>query len=82
MERMGHDSMRAALIYQHKSREGDQRIAAGLSAQLQALIVRGSFVVGKDDHQIRDGGDTAPGLRDFFPGADDGNRTRTISLGS
>lgn len=30
MARMGHDSMRAALIYQHETREGDARIVAAL----------------------------------------------------
>jgi hypothetical protein len=30
MERMGHSSARAALIYQHATRERDQKIAAGM----------------------------------------------------
>jgi integrase len=30
MERMGHSSPRAALIYQHATRERDQKIAAGM----------------------------------------------------
>jgi hypothetical protein len=30
MERMGHSSPRAALIYQHATREGDQAIAAAM----------------------------------------------------
>jgi hypothetical protein len=30
MERMGHSSTRAALIYLHATRERDQRIAAGM----------------------------------------------------
>jgi len=30
MARMGHDSMRAALMYQHETREGDARIVAAL----------------------------------------------------
>src|SRR5262249_20547035 len=34
MARMGHDSMAAALIYQHASREADQSIAQHLDAQL------------------------------------------------
>lgn len=34
MARMGHDSMTAALIYQHASREADQSIAEHLDAQL------------------------------------------------
>ncbi|MGW7481533.1 tyrosine-type recombinase/integrase [Nonomuraea muscovyensis] len=34
--RMGHDSDRAALIYQHATRDADQRIADALSARVQA----------------------------------------------
>jgi integrase len=34
MARMGHDSMAAALIYQHASREADRSIADHLDAQL------------------------------------------------
>jgi hypothetical protein len=30
MERMGHDSMRAALIYQHATKTGDAKIAEGI----------------------------------------------------
>jgi hypothetical protein len=30
MERIGHSSSRAALIYQHATRERDQRIAVGM----------------------------------------------------
>jgi integrase len=37
MARMGHDSMEAAIIYQHASREADQSIAAHLNTQLEAL---------------------------------------------
>lgn len=37
MERMGHDSMRAALIYQHATRDADRRIAASFDAQVEAL---------------------------------------------
>jgi integrase len=36
MERMGHSSSRAALIYQHASRDGDEAIAAALGAALTA----------------------------------------------
>ena len=36
MARMGHDSERAALIYQHATREADHRIAGGLSALIDA----------------------------------------------
>jgi integrase len=37
MDRMGHDSARAALIYQHKSAAAGQVIADALSAQIEAL---------------------------------------------
>jgi hypothetical protein len=39
MTRMGHDSMNAALIYQHASKEADQAIAAALDARLVELRV-------------------------------------------
>jgi hypothetical protein len=32
---MGHSSMRAALIYQHATRERDRKIADGLSEQIK-----------------------------------------------
>jgi hypothetical protein len=35
MSRMGHDSMAAALIYQHASREADKAIAAHLDAAFE-----------------------------------------------
>jgi integrase len=41
MARMGHDSMEAALIYQHASREADQSIAAHMNAQLEGLTSGG-----------------------------------------
>ncbi len=34
MARMGHDSMRAALIYQHASRDADRHIAESMGEQL------------------------------------------------
>lgn len=37
MDRMGHDSARAALIYQHKTIAAGQVIVDALSAQLAAL---------------------------------------------
>jgi len=36
MERMGHSSSRAALIYQHASRDRDEAIAAALGDSLAA----------------------------------------------
>jgi integrase len=41
MARMGHDSMQAAIIYQHASREADQAIAAHLNVQLEGLTSGG-----------------------------------------
>ena len=35
MERMGHSSTRAALIYQHATRERDEAIAAGMGKLLK-----------------------------------------------
>ena len=36
MARMGHDSPRAALIYQHRTSEADQAIAQAVNQQLEA----------------------------------------------
>jgi hypothetical protein len=36
MARMGHDSERAALIYQHESRGADQAIANAIDLQLRS----------------------------------------------
>ena len=36
MARMSHDSMNAAIIYQHATREADRAIADGLDARMQA----------------------------------------------
>lgn len=37
MERMGHDSMRAALIYQHPLAAASQAVADAMSAQIEAF---------------------------------------------
>jgi hypothetical protein len=37
IDRMGHDSARAALIYQHKTAAAGQAIADALSAQIESL---------------------------------------------
>ena len=37
MDRMGHDSARAALIYQHKTAAAGRAIADALSAQIESL---------------------------------------------
>lgn len=49
MARMGHDSVRAAIIYQHATTEADARIAAALEAELS----------GDDEGQADD--DAGPG---------------------
>jgi hypothetical protein len=36
MARMGHDSMRAALIYQHATAQADQTIARSIDRQIEA----------------------------------------------
>jgi hypothetical protein len=36
MARMGHDSERAALIYQHEARGADKRITGAIDAHVQA----------------------------------------------
>ncbi|MFD2077729.1 hypothetical protein [Actinopolymorpha cephalotaxi] len=36
---MGHDSMRAALIYQHRTRGADEAIAAAVDARVRAARV-------------------------------------------
>ena len=41
MTRMGHDSERAALIYQHEARGADQRITDAIDSHVQAERDRG-----------------------------------------
>jgi len=38
MTLMGHDSMRAALIYQHKTQGADRKIADAMEAVIEAAI--------------------------------------------
>ncbi|MGI8881243.1 MAG: tyrosine-type recombinase/integrase [Jatrophihabitans sp.] len=82
MERMGHDSMQAALIYQHRTRGADRRIASSLDDRLPAVIARGSHAVDLDEQRRARRGPESPLGRGFLPGAGDENRTRTVSLGS
>jgi hypothetical protein len=42
MVRMGHDSERAALIYQHEARGADQRITGAIDAHVQAEKAKNS----------------------------------------
>ena len=102
MARMGHDSERAALIYQHQARGADQRsrmrstptsrpssakatMTRTASAGHWSPLANGTLMARKLDYgsleqrgRGRDDGSDL-GLR---VGAGDGNRTRTISLGS
>ena len=48
MARMGHDSPRAALIYQHATSEADQEIARGLSGLVDRERVTKSADEGDD----------------------------------
>lgn len=51
MRRMGHDSMRAALIYQHLTADADQRVSDGLTTQLTAMgATRRSFESARSVH--------------------------------
>ncbi len=90
MERMGHDTMRAALIYQHATRDAGRRIADSLEGEIE----RRSADANRQD-VARTGGEHVrrparklgltprrPEIRSLQPGAGDGNRTRTVSLGS
>jgi hypothetical protein len=86
--RMGHDSPAAALIYQHSSRVADEAIVAALdsrSANAAGPECRGP-VEGPTQPQLIA---VEPGRsrkrasnQGSVSGADDGNRTRTVSLGS
>ena len=46
MDRMGHSSMRAALIYQHRSTQRDKMIADAISARVSAELPRIGHVTG------------------------------------
>ncbi len=59
MARMGHDSTRAAIIYQHASREADQAIADALSERVERAQRRDDK--GQDDTD-EDGPDDDDGL--------------------
>jgi hypothetical protein len=40
MARMGHDSERAAIIYQHEARGADQVITGAIDAHIEAMTTR------------------------------------------
>ncbi len=72
MDRMGHDSMRAALIYRHKTREADQRIADALQHEIEEadrgvaptpLTARGQHGDRERRARTRDAGTGDPGIR-------------------
>jgi excisionase family DNA binding protein len=52
MERLGHDSVRAAMVYQHATRDADRRIAASFDAQLAALDVQDVVLVPGPDAKV------------------------------
>ena len=90
MERMGHDSMRAALIYQHATRDAGRRIADSLQAEIERressanrhVVARGQSRTRRAATRKLDQTPRRPGIRGLQLGAGDENRTRTVSLGS
>jgi len=58
MERMGHSSSRAALIYLHSSGDGQQRLADAVAARVQSELGQaagdawccGTYVARREDH--------------------------------
>jgi hypothetical protein len=60
MHRMGHGSMRAALIYRHVTSERDRSIAAALSA----LVAADRAATAKRDEADKVGGDQEDGPAD------------------
>jgi len=48
MSRMGHDSVRAAIIYQHATTEADARIADSLDANIAGAVADGGPAAGED----------------------------------
>ena len=49
MARMGHDSIRAAIIYQHATTEADAKIAAAMNAELEVELVDDNRADDDDD---------------------------------
>jgi hypothetical protein len=93
MTRMGHDSMRAALIYQHKTQGADRKIAERLEALIQtdrqaarepvqpssSSHADRTWIAQKPETPKARAGECASGLG-LRGGAGDGNRTRMTSL--
>jgi integrase len=51
MARMGHNSMRAALIYQHRTREADRHIAAAMEARIASDVGTQKEALRPDGHE-------------------------------
>jgi hypothetical protein len=90
---MGRDSERAATIYQHKARGADKAIADAIDTHVEDERARTPTRAARPG-PLANGttADQAPGRSkaqrseiasdlDLVVGADDGNRTRTVSLG-
>jgi integrase len=63
MARMGHDSMTAALIYQHASTQADQTIAASMEARFEAL----QAAPGRAAQRFAQGGKSVGSVRSQWP---------------
>ena len=82
MARMGHASTRAAQIYLHTTSQRDRVVADALN---NLLTGRSGTTVARNPIEAAAaaaGNDESPGIRGLERGAGDGNRTRTVSLGS
>ncbi|MGN6606633.1 MAG: tyrosine-type recombinase/integrase [Jatrophihabitans sp.] len=82
MARMGHASTRAAQIYLHTTSQRDRVVADALDNMLTA---RSGTRVAREPvgaSRVDLGNDEGPEIRGLQRGAGDGNRTRTVSLGS
>jgi hypothetical protein len=97
MARMGHDSAQAAIVYQHAAAEADRAIAEAVDKVLKAerrrtgtaagrpVDASGSWMAPQDDRlpdRQRPRAGEPPCDLGLVLGAGDGNRTRTVSLGS
>jgi hypothetical protein len=63
MSQMGHDSMRAALIYQHATRDADLRIADAMDRQIEQITSADGTAIARLLHEtdIRPGNRISPG---------------------
>jgi integrase len=52
MNRMGHDSMRAALIYQHATRDADSRIADAIEQQIRQVRGGSTSAIARSLHEL------------------------------